>query len=108
MNNRQKMKRMKRKLEFYKKQQPTVSICQMVRHKIHKLAADRMFTKEDEEILGEDGIARVLAADILDEIANVIDISKYNAGFGMSDRKHYRAELCVVLPEKKDMGDEKP
>lgn len=102
MNNRQKMKRMKQELEQLRKELSVRShalyTCEL--YDIRTMVVDRMFSREDETILGKDGIRDILAEDLLDDVNEVLAISRYNTGFGYSEACHYRAELKVAVPRK--------
>lgn len=102
MNSRQKMKQMKQELDQLRKElsvrSPALYRCEL--YDIRTMVVDRMFSREDETILGKDGIRDILAEDLLDDVNEVMEISRYNAGFGYSEACHYRAELKVAVPRK--------
>ena len=102
MNRRQKMKKLKRELEQLRKELsvsgPALYRCEL--YDIRTMVVDRMFSREDETILGKDGIRDILAEDLLDAVNEVMEISRYNARFGYSEAYHYRAELKVAVPRK--------
>ena len=102
MNNRQKMKQMKQELEQLRKELSVRSPALYWRdlYDIQTMVADRMFSREDETILGKDGIRDILAEDLLDAVNEVMEISRYSTGFGYSETYHYRSELKVAVPRK--------
>lgn len=102
MNRRQKMKRMKQKLEWYQNRDSVERpvLYPSAPYEIRTLAVDRMFSREDAEILGEDRIRDILAEDLLEGVNEAIEVSSYDAGFGYSDARHFRAELKVAVLRK--------
>lgn len=102
MNRRQKMKKLKRELQQLRKElsvrSPALYRCEL--YDIRTMVVDRMFSREDETILGKDRIRNILAEDLLDDVNEVMEISRYNTGFGYSEACHYRAELKVAVPRK--------
>lgn len=101
MNRRQKMKRMKQKLEWYQSHgtalKPTV-VYPSERYEIRTFVAERIFSIEEVEFLGEDDIHDILAEDLLEGVKEVMDIRSYCGVSKYAEAHYYRAELKVASP----------
>lgn len=102
MNRRQKIKKLKRELEWYKKYHPVGKmnvVYPSVPYEIRTLVAERVFQEQDMKFLNEEDIRYLLAKDLLEGVKDVMDVQCYRGISECSEARHYRAEIQVAIPK---------
>lgn len=101
MNRRQKIKKLKRKLEWYQNRDSVERpvLYPSERYEIRTLVVDRMFPERDMKFLNEEDIRYLLAKDLLEGVKDVMDVQCYRGISECSEARHYRAEIQVAIPK---------
>lgn len=99
MNLRQKNKKLKRELEYYKKRMinPAV-ISEYNSYDIRTFVMERVVREEELEFFNKDDLVDILSRDLLDRIQDIVEVSNIGrTAYGV----RYRAELKVAVPKNK-------
>ena len=99
MNLRQKNKKLKRELEYYKKRVINPA-GEHNSYDIRTFVMERVVREEEEELefFNKDDLVDILSRDLLDRIQDIVEVSNIGrTAYGV----RYRAELKVAVPKNK-------
>ena len=97
MNLRQKNKKLKRELEYYKKRMINPA-GEHNSYDIRTFVMERVVREEELEFFDKDDLVDILSRDLLDRIQDIVEVSNIGrTAYGV----RYRAELKVAVPKNK-------